>query len=370
MSHYTVLVAAADEAELDKRLLPYHEYECTGLEEYTERLPPDLDEAEEDFAKYANKPGAEKQTFDEFIQDWYGLDEKDRDGLYRRQSNHRQYAWFNQAGRLLYHAYDDVALPGLEFPAHEGCYPDGETYISYDYRQALITDASILLEFLTAISRGREPLHGSVAKAVSRKREHVQPAGLFRPEDLCGPLYRQFVKGSKWDWFTVGGRWTGLLHLKQGAQGSNGKPGLQTAPNSDPSKADIALAGDVDWPSMRQEEVEQVRKQWMDWQSLPPKEEAEARTRAIFDRNMLFLETEKVMDIESGISESDYMTKYALHKALTFAYIDTAGRWVERGSMGWWATVSEKNDDYDRQWWQFAEGLPAGQRVFAVDCHI
>lgn len=36
MSHFTVLVAAENDNDLEAKLLPYHEYECTGIEEYTE----------------------------------------------------------------------------------------------------------------------------------------------------------------------------------------------------------------------------------------------------------------------------------------------------------------------------------------------
>ena len=34
MSYFTVLVSAKDNDELEQKLLPYHEYECTGIEKY------------------------------------------------------------------------------------------------------------------------------------------------------------------------------------------------------------------------------------------------------------------------------------------------------------------------------------------------
>jgi len=36
MSHFTVLVSAKDDEELEQKLLPFHEYECTGIEQYLE----------------------------------------------------------------------------------------------------------------------------------------------------------------------------------------------------------------------------------------------------------------------------------------------------------------------------------------------
>lgn len=59
-----------------------------------------------------------------------------------------------------------------------------------------------------------------------------------------------------WDWYLVGGRWTGAIKLKalpeltlQGEKrsvGFTGRPGLMTEPNTDPTRCDSTLVKYID----------------------------------------------------------------------------------------------------------------------------
>lgn len=374
MSHFTVLVAAKDNQDLDRVLLPYHEYECTGLEAYTERLPIDLDDAEADYKKYAKADeSGVKPAFEDWLEDWLDLSEedKDRDGVYRTTSNHRLYAWYNSVGRLLYHAYDDQELPGTSFPVETINYGNGETREFPIETTLNVDDPALLADFLNGLTTG-VPVRDELTTALTRKRSFVFPAGVFRLEDFTGPLVRGFVKGRKWDWWSIGGRWTGSLHLKPGAKGETNKDiSRLVEPNTNPKRADIALAGDVDWDSMRQEQIDHIAGQWDRWKALPPKEDEEARKKAINESSeLVFFDRRRADEIDEGISRDDYIAKYGKAYALTFAYIDREGRWVERGNMGWFAVVSEENDDYNNQWWEFVRSLPDDQNLFVIDCHI
>jgi hypothetical protein len=94
MSHFTVLVAANDDEELEQRLLPYHEYECTGIEAYIEFVPEDMDELN---AKYTEH--GDGQDFDEFVKDWCGA-RKNAEGMYGRMTNPRaKWDWWVIGGR-------------------------------------------------------------------------------------------------------------------------------------------------------------------------------------------------------------------------------------------------------------------------------
>lgn len=201
MSHFTVLVPAKDEAELEAKLLPYHEYECTGIEQYIEFVPANMKELNDDFAKYGNG-----RTFDEFVADWSGYT-KNEQGIYGRITN----------------------------------------------------------------------------------------------------------PNKKWDWWVVGGRWTGKLELLPGATGGSGEPGLGTKPNTNETRADYALIRDIDVEAMK---------------------------------------------------------AASKQSALTFAFIDMEGKWNQSGRMGWFGIVTEENADYDQVFWQFWDTLPKEQRVYVVDCHI
>jgi len=69
VSHFSVLVVAKDENELNDLLLPYHEYECTGFKAYTKFVPIDED------------------TLNKYYMDESGLLEDDLDGDGYHQEN-------------------------------------------------------------------------------------------------------------------------------------------------------------------------------------------------------------------------------------------------------------------------------------------
>lgn len=94
MSHFTVLVPAKDKDELEARLLPYHEYECTGIEQYIEFVPEDMDELQKDFTEHGKG-----RDFETFVEDWSGA-EKNEQGIYGRWTNpNKKWDWWEVGGR-------------------------------------------------------------------------------------------------------------------------------------------------------------------------------------------------------------------------------------------------------------------------------
>lgn len=71
MSHYTtyVITKTDDVEELDKLMLPYQEYECTGKTDYCVHI----DESEEVIKEY-NENKSDYESPKEFLDDWYGED--------------------------------------------------------------------------------------------------------------------------------------------------------------------------------------------------------------------------------------------------------------------------------------------------------
>lgn len=247
MSHFTVLVAANDTKELEENLLPYHEYECTGIEDYTEFVPLDMVDAHNKFVEYGEK--YDYKTIEEFIPGYYGYEKNER-GIWGHITN----------------------------------------------------------------------------------------------------------PNAQWDWWTVGGRWSGLLLLKSPAH---------------PNRADSALASEVDWNEMREEQTEKQRARYQAWHSLPKAEEVgeEVYRKEIFDKGFVMITVDEVNDLEN-MNEWQYIEKYAVVRGMTYAFIDLEGRWQHRAEMGWFGLHGEEVKDYDQAWWQFVETLPSTQRVYVVDCHI
>lgn len=73
MSHFTtfVITKTNDRKELDRLMLPYHEYECTGITDYCIHV----DRSEDAIKEYNDHK--EDYTPEEFVDSWYGVNENE-----------------------------------------------------------------------------------------------------------------------------------------------------------------------------------------------------------------------------------------------------------------------------------------------------
>ena len=163
---------------------------------------------------------------------------------------------------------------------------------------------------------------------------------------------------SKWDWYTIGGRWSGFFTLKNGAVGKLGEPGLYGREEEDekPNKADQAKKGDIDWEAMVLEQIERGKKIWKD---------VEEKKDIITPEMRYFI---------YGITEDDSLESYLERRKkfpTTYAVLKD-GNWYEKGEMGWWGiTTDEKEDsEWNQEFQKLIEDLPDDTLLTVVDCHI
>jgi len=113
MSHFAVLVVASDEADLEAKLLPFHEYECTGIEQYTEFvIEHPADRAEEDakaiVADLADNPELKAKyegylttrNFVALFNDWDGTEPDTSLNFGRRTNPNAKWDWWTIGGRF------------------------------------------------------------------------------------------------------------------------------------------------------------------------------------------------------------------------------------------------------------------------------
>lgn len=136
----------------------------------------------------------------------------------------------------------------------------------------------------------------------------VQP--LYAPElDEQNRIWSTYNPRSRWDWYTIGGRWNGDLHVKDGVH--------------------------VATPRGR------------------PAAGAEAHTGG----GVNFVERVSDLDLDKT--------------PVTFAVLTPDGEWHERGHMGWFGLVSdEQNHDKWAAQWRALVGAHPDESAFLVDVHI
>lgn len=95
MTHFVGLVIAETEDEIAALLQPFHEYECTGIDDEFVIDVDTTDALRKDFAEY----GTEAQTFEQFADDWDGSELR-ADGRYYRHTNpNAKWDWWVVGGR-------------------------------------------------------------------------------------------------------------------------------------------------------------------------------------------------------------------------------------------------------------------------------
>jgi len=176
----------------------------------------------------------------------------------------------------------------------------------------------------------------------------------YKDED--GNILSSYNPNSKWDWWQIGGRWSGMLKLKKEARGLHGegslvygnKPGI-----------DVAFLKDVDFKAIDQETKDERAKDWDKFQK----------------RLKSGKEVKEVLgfmyDIQKGDTKEIYIKRYTPFS--TYAVLDKDG-WHSSGKMGWWGMSSETPDEkaefVDHFKKRFLDTYTDKTVIAILDCHI
>jgi len=266
MSHFTVLVVThgVDDDQVEKALQPYHEYECTGID-------------------------------DQFVVDVDRTDEVA--------------AWL---GRTLYVGLNKET-------GKEDYYYDEDTAVK-------------LLASHTVLSTAR----------------HIELTSKD-PDEVVRDYFGYTLKddkwisrtnpNAKWDCWTIGGRWSGLLITSKGEE------------------VNQCRIGDLDLKKMELARKVERQKCWDAYV-----EDRDEKSVPVAVLGFLY-------GIKEGTEERDYVDTDTGFS--TFAVVKN-GIWYERGSMGWFGVVADEKpeDTWDREYTELVGNLPDDTWITVVDCHI
>lgn len=243
------------------------------------------------------------------------------------------------------------------------------------------------------------------------KDEHV----VFVPDEEYGFDKDLGIRGhwtnpnAKWDWYVLGGRWTGFFKKReprvvQMAQGgpygmhdvnsprfNTGRPGVFGSPAKS-GYCDQAKKMFIDFDGMRDEagleaqntyekvmkvighlptnrKWDEVRESIKNIDKARQYYHSQIRIKALRsseDDEIKYLEVDDFL-----ISKEEYIEN-ARNKAIsTFAVIKD-GKWYERGEMGWWGMVSNEMDqqEWNKQFSQLLDSISGHTLLSVYDCHI
>lgn len=242
---------------------------------------------------------------------------------------------------------------------------------------------------------GEHPTWGVVVQLYSEK---YPPDGdgnerlLHDPETDRAYTISTYNPNSRWDWYSLGGRWTGFFTLKAGAGGSTGRPGLWTPPASS-GKADQARKGDIDWQAMHDQHALEARTEHREataaleglptlirWSTVRTEFEGDiAAARAAYhtqpglealaDAGFWFDDPAADLHLRAPDPEAAYVEAIVARRSLPFAILNSGG-WHERGRMGWFGVVRDETDDWEKRAQTLIDAAPDDALFSLYDVHI
>lgn len=341
MTHFPVLIITAEEPTeevLAKVLQPFHEYECTGEDD---EYVIDVDKTEEVEADWL-KPAAAIRLADGKITERY-LDEY----------------------------YTGDPKPGDISDRKTFVLPEGAEEISI-------------------------PQHELSAVLGESKEDWAKNYHGYAFRD--GKFWRHTNPNAKWDWWVLGGRWKGMLQIKDRLDDHKiGKSGLMDSKHSE-TGVDSARWGNLDLEAMATVHREKRRSwfakcmsnagvtkevmehacqtdkiahaKWMELSEPKPRGDAYhawCRANGFADLAAAMYRNFEIPDFEG--SYDDWI---ATAPALALYYVIKDGKWYSYDTAGWWGMSLDPKDkkEWDKEFAALIADIDPQHFVSIVDCYI
>ena len=345
MSHFTVMVVTDTNTTeaLKAALQPFHEYECTGVEdEYVVWVTDEDATIREEWAT---------KTDDYWV----------KDGEVCKTYDERFYREFTEAE---VEKHGPLSMMGC------GC-GNGRSWDSRDWGDGKGYRPKIKMtdEEIEAMGYENVDLPISDGHTYECIEDYAEEYYGYKMRD--GKFGRYTNPNAKWDWWVVGGRWSGKLCLKNG------------------ERVDEAFKSSLDFETPRIEAEKEATFEWnraaavIAGRALEPFETYRENHDSIDEARKAYWAQEVLVDLNAQawcdpftdyksyfVPREDYVRSSGNSAIATFAFLKD-GKWSERGEMGWWAHVSnDQGDDWTGNFTELLDTVRDDQYIWVVDCHI
>lgn len=378
MSHFTVWVVGDN---VEEQLQPFHEFECTGE---ADQYVVDVDETEKLRASY------KETTLDRLRAPDGTLHHPYDDQFYREPTP-------EEREKLGSHCLGSGYAAGICYTSRD--WGDGKGYtLRVRYVPDGYAEVTLPAEEVQSFraycedETGRNIVQYGDTPDLEGKHKygHIQldeQGEVVRVIDRTNP-------NAKWDWWVVGGRWTGTFKLKPGAEGHLGEAprtfsqdGTEYVREKRAKGVDSCLWGDVDLEGMMAEARTKAEAAFDVWEAIftehgKPTSWDDVRSKHGEDYDAARVEYNAQPAVKAlrnhdvwaeadryGYDRAAYVQKCA-RQAITPYAILKDGVWYEKGKMGWWATVIGEKADWLDQAAKVLESIPPDVQITCVDCHI
>jgi hypothetical protein len=154
---------------------------------------------------------------------------------------------------------------------------------------------------------------------------------------------------SKWDWYSVGGRFEGFFTLKK-----------------DGKQVNSAMKSEIDFESGHEATRRRAERLFLGWEEQVKKGEVPEYMVKFIDRVLGDRDKDSVED-----RKASYINNCVKWEGVTVALL-VDGTWYERGSVGAFGTLAESMSDEEwcQKFYEILDSLPPDTQLTIVDCHI
>ena len=196
---------------------------------------------------------------------------------------------------------------------------------------------------------------------------------------------------AKWDWYTIGGRWSGFFKALPGSIGTVGESGV-FGNEARPGYYDQLQRGSIDFEGMRADAAAEANKRYDAYEAAVaglevPKCWAEFQTayENMNDARKAFAELPYITALRTadllpwfedpvevyGIGREKFVERASNNSFIPYAVLKD-GEWLAKGEMSWFGVSSDEVDPetWEDRVWKLLRDLPEDTLITAVDCHI
>lgn len=204
---------------------------------------------------------------------------------------------------------------------------------------------------------------------------------------------------SKWDWYELGGRWTGAFKLKPNHFGKLGKPGAFGNEPREADTVDQAPKGSIDFEKMRMQAKAHAIQTYdllervtaglplpESWDAMREANPDIGQARKAYHAQPWIKAVTEVEELDTGIfggpaekvycaleenGRNKYITR-AMDSVIDAYAIVKDGQWQGRGEMSWFGVSSNDQDEdtWNAKLWEIVNTLPDDTVLSLYDCHI
>lgn len=370
MSHFTVMVALPPEevengveGALAEALQPFHEYECTGIRDQYVRFVDQTDELTQEYQTgHSTKCAVNKQTGE--IVTYPATDKR----FWRAATSDESSKFNNEKSKPTSFLADSVRLDldgvhfkGSELNRDKGEYENVQVF-AFDEAEWEIRDVPYTELHKTLLDYAKSEDGGGYEEGGDYHCIQDGKFGEFTNPD------------AKWDWWQIGGRWSGAYLLADG------------------SRTDIARKGDIQFNKLIGEKLKAVMpvydefrkvidenggmKSWSETLSSYGKENVDDAREFYHNqparKALGELVSSPFHDLDQYLVEREVFEKRKQFEVVSAFAILHKGTWNQKGNMGYWGMVANEKspESWEDSFMAIFDAIPDDYTLVNVDCHI